>query len=173
MTGSHRRIAALAVVIASTVAVTAAVAQPTVDTGSISVSGSGTVAVTGRVVVLGAVSNSRAQIEIQTLRSAAALGLGGRTRRIAPGRDVIVSAGPGVFFGITAANGTIRVTVRGRGISATIAGTGTVAFVGRGTYAFGYPPVTRPWPKLPLSLRQPQATVARRITRATHQTGLA
>jgi len=176
MTRSHRRIAAFAAVVASAAAVGAAFAAPTVNTGSIAVTGSGTVAVTGRIVVLGSVANSRAQIEIQTLHSAATLGLGGRSRLIAQGRDVNVSASPGAFFGITATSGTIRVTVRGRGISATIAGTGTVTFTGRGTYSFGYPPVTRAWPKVPLVLRQPHATAAHHVIRAgasTHTTTVA
>jgi hypothetical protein len=163
MTRRHRRSAALAVILASAAAAVA-IAGPTVNTGSISVAGTGvgTVAVTGRVVVLGSVGASRAQLEIVTQRSAATLGVGGRTRRIPVGRDVTVSAAPGAFFGVTASSGQIRVIVHGRGIAATIAGTGTVVFSGRGTYSFGYPPITRAWPKAALTLRQPTARALKR-----------
>jgi hypothetical protein len=156
VTRGHRRSAALAVLVAATAA-TVALAGPMVDTGSISVTGTGvgSVAVTGRVVVLGSVATSRAQLEIITLRSSATLGVAGRTRRIPIGRDVTVTAGMGAFFGVTANSGQIRVIVRGRGIATTIAGAGTVIFSGRGTYSFGYPPLTRLWPKTALTLRQP------------------
>ena len=166
MTRALRRSAALAVVVAAATSVIA-LAGPTVDTGSISVAGTGmgTVTMTGRVVVLGSVAASRAQLEIVTLRSGATLGVGGRTRKIPIGRDVIVSAGTGTFFGVTANSGQIRVIVHGRGIQATIAGTGTVLFSGRGTYAFGYPPMTRAWPKAPLMLRQPTASAAHHVAR--------
>ena len=149
----------------ATAAATVALAGPMVDTGSISVAGTGVgaVTVTGRVVLLGSVDSSRAQLEIITLRSGATLGVAGRTRKIPVGRDVTVTAGVGAFFGVTANSGQIRVIVRGRGISATIAGTGTVVFAGRGTYAYGYPPITRAWPKTPLALRQPTAQVLRRV----------
>jgi len=153
-------------VFVATAAATLALAGPMVDTGSISVAGAGvgTVAVTGRVVILGSVATSRAQLEIITLHSGATLGVGGRTRKIPVGRDVTVTAGMGAFFGVTANSGQIRVIVHGRGISATIAGSGTVVFSGRGTYSFGYPPITRAWPKTALGLRQPSAQVLRRAT---------
>ena len=156
----------LAVVVAAATSAIA-LAGPTVGTGSISVAGTGigTVTVTGRVVVLGSVGASRAQLEIITLRSGATLGVGGRSRKIPVGRDVIVSAGAGAFFGVTANSGQIRVIVHGRGIQETIAGTGTVLFSGRGTYAFGYPPITLAWPKVPLTLRQPSASAVHRVAR--------
>jgi hypothetical protein len=166
VTRTCRRSAALAVVVAAATSVIA-LAGPTVDTGSISVAGTGmgTVTVTGRMVVLGSVTASRAQIEIVTLRSGATLGVGGHTRKIPIGRDVIVSAGTGTFFGVTANSGPIRVILHGRGIQATIAGAGSVLFAGRGTYAFGYPPMTRAWPKTPLALRQPTASAVHRVAR--------
>ena len=164
MTRARRWSAALAVVVAAATSAIA-LAGPTVDTGSISVAGSGmgTVTVTGRVVVLGSVAASRAQLEIITLRSGATLGVSGHTRKIPIGRDVVVSAGVGTFFGVTATSGQIRIILHGRGIQSTIAGAGTVLFAGRGTYAFGYPPMTRAWPKAPLVLRQPTASAIHRI----------
>jgi len=159
MTRALRRSVALAAVAAAATAAVA-LAGPTVNTGSISVAGTGAggINVAGRVVVFGSVSASRAQLEIVTLRSAAMLGVAGRTRKIPVGRDVVVTAPAGAFFGVTANSGAIRVIVHGKGIAATIAGTGTVTSVGRGTYSFGYPPVTRAWPKTVLTLRQPSAT---------------
>ena len=160
MSRRRRWAASLAVVLAAAVA-GFALAAPTVDTGSMSVTGigAGAVAVTGRVVVLGSVSNSRAQLEIDTLHSAATLGAAGRTRKIQMGHDVFVTLPAGAFFGVTANSGQIRVVVHGKAISATIAGAGAVGFTGHGTYTFGYPPITRAWPKGPLTLRQPAASV--------------
>ncbi len=66
---------------------------------------------------------------------------------------------------MTANSGPIRVILHGRGIQTTIAGAGTVLFSGRGTYAFGYPPITRAWPKTPLALRQPTAGAIHRVAR--------
>ena len=65
MAHSYRRIAVSAVALAAA-ATAIALAGPKISTGSVAVAGSGAVGVNGDVVILGSVTGSRAQIEIQT-----------------------------------------------------------------------------------------------------------
>lgn len=165
MAHSYRRIAVSAVALAAA-ATAVALAGPKISTGSVAVAGSGAVGVKGDVVILGSVTGSRAQIEIQTTRSTASIGVGGRSRRIPPHRDVVLFANRGVPFGITTTAGTVRIKVRGRGISATIFGSGTITLTGHGTYSYGYNgPTTRPWSKAVIQLHQPTDRAAARMVR--------
>ena len=135
-----------------------ALAGQVVPTGSMSVTGTGygTVTVQGNVWAFGAIRGG-GQIEVRTTRTAAIVGAGGRSLRIGPHRDVVLYVGAGRQFGVSAASGPFWVAVRGRAVSATLVGAGRVVFTGRGTYTFGYGSrhvVTRPWPRVPVQLRQ-------------------
>ncbi len=157
MAHRYRTIALSAVALAAGSAVIALAGQ-VVPTGSMSVSGNGygTVTIQGNVWAFGAIGRG-GQIEVRTTRTAAIVGVGGRSLRVGPHRDVVLSVGAGRQFGVSARAGSFWVAVRGRAVSATLVGAGRVVFTGRGTYTFGYGSrhvVTRAWPRVPVQLRQ-------------------
>ncbi len=157
---SHRRIAALAVVV-GTAAAAVALAGPTVGTGWISVTGAdsaGVVHFSGQGLVRGSINGGHPSIEIHAGATPIVVGLGGRQRRIPAGADVRIALDAGEQFGVISTGTRLQVILRGPDIAATIAGTGTISFTGRGTYSCGYPPVGRAWPKTALTLLQPKAT---------------
>lgn len=167
MPACRRRIA-LAATALLVAAVAIAAADPIVRTGAISVRGAGvgSVTVRGNVVILGAIAGP-GRIEVRTGRSAAVVGMNSRQRRVAPNRDVFIKVPAGASFGVTTGHSPFRVTIRGRGISATIAGTGAVTFVGRGTYLPYGASRPRPWPRTPVQLRQPSDRTLVRTATAT------
>ena len=146
-------LAALAALAAGTAL---ALAGPSVTTGSMWVQGSGygTVSVHGDVVVLGATTGP-GQLEVRTGRSGASIGMNGHQRRIAPNRDVVVNVPAGAQFGVTTNWAPFKVTIRGRRIAATIAGTGVVTFTGHGIYTGYGTSISRAWTRVPVQLRQP------------------
>ncbi len=176
---AHRYRTTAGVALGLAVGATAVVlAGPVVPTGSMSVAGSayGTVTVQGNVWTFGAIRGG-GQIEVRTTRTGAIVGVGGRSLRVGPHRDVLLFVGAGRQFGVSSKSGTFWVAVRGRAISATVVGAGRVVFTGRGTYSYGYGSthvVTRPWPRVPVLLRQahdrtavgliPRTAVARTAT---------
>jgi hypothetical protein len=157
MAHRYRTIAVSALALAAGAAAIA-LAGPVVTTGSMSVAGSGygTVTVQGDVWAFGSIGGG-GQIEVRTNHTGAIIGVGGRSMRVGPHRDVVVYVGTGRQFGVSANAGSFWVAVRGRWISETLVGAGRIVFTGRGTYTYGYGSrqvVTRPWPRVPVQLRQ-------------------
>ena len=156
---AHRHRTTAVVALALAVGATAIVlAGPVVPTGSMSVAGSayGTVTVRGNVWAFGSIGGG-GKIEVRTTRTGAIVGVGGRSLRVGPHRDVLMFVGARRQFGVSARSGTFWVAVRGRAISATLVGAGRVVLTGRGTYTYGYGSrhvVTRPWSRVPVQLRQ-------------------
>jgi len=149
-------LATLGAVGLSVCAIAVAAPGPVVTSGSLAIYGvgPGTVTVTGTVLVAGSFGPGRVRpsVEIRTYQTRARFD--GREipahslRRFAPaaGRD---------FF-LLDVQGTVRVTMHGTGLSASVAGTATITFTGRGSYqpTFGR---RAAWPKSPLRLLQPSS----------------
>lgn len=154
--GSRRTAVVAAAALVATAALAAAV--PSVNTGSMWVNGTGygSVTVRGDVVVLGA-TNGPGHIQVRTGASGASIGLNARRRRIAPHRVVTVAVRAGAQFGVTSNWAPFMVIVRGRGISATIFGSGIITFMGRGTYQGYGTSWSRRWTRASVQLRQPSA----------------
>jgi hypothetical protein len=160
MIRGHRSTLALStllVVGAATCAIAAA--NPTVTSGSVSITGSGTVNVTGQVWVQGALSGPHPLIVIRTTTASASFASPGKSRRIPKGRTVQIPVTPKAYFSIMGTAGTTVVRLRGAQISATVAGTATVRFSGKGTYTpFNGMPTQ--WPRTALHLVQPTTSTA-------------
>lgn len=127
---------------------------PVVTTGSVAIVGvgPGTVSVTGTVLVMGSVGpgRTRSTVVIRTYRTRARFD--GRVIPPHSLRRFTLGAGRGFF--LIDVQGPVRVTMHGTGLSASIVGTATVTFRGRGAYqpTFGR---RAPWPKAPLRVLQP------------------
>jgi hypothetical protein len=164
MTRRHRRIATLVAVVAPTAVVTAAFAMTTINTGGVYVQGQNTAGVVkfvGTGWARGVISGGRPSVEIHAGSAPVLFASGRKQRRIVSGSDVRIAMPAGTFFSVYSTQAAMQLTMRGPGIDASIVGSGTMTFTGKGAYTPTYG-VTRPWPKAAIAIRQPSTSAAHR-----------
>jgi hypothetical protein len=154
MIRGHRWAFALATLLAIGAVAAAAAMNPRITSGSVGITGSGTIVVTGRVLIFGTVSGPRPIIDITTTNSVEHATIGGKPWTI--GRKAVVdlqlpSGKTAIYMSPTTTN--IRVKLRGAKISMTVAGKATITFSGSGTYYPTFSGKTKKWPRTPLELQ--------------------
>ncbi len=155
MIRGHRWAFALPTILAIGVLASAAAALDTqITSGSVGITGSGTVVVNGPVVIFGSVRGPHPLMEITTTKWPEQFVIGGHVFHIARNADLTLDLASGqTFFSHFPQTVTrVRVRLRGAKIATTVAGTATITLSGTGTYTpFNGKP--KKWPKTPVQLR--------------------